>query len=856
MSQLIPLSLSSFGYAPVIFGSTISTGSLHAASPGPPCLAPSAADISAAQLQPGATNSSIPGHIVPVVQHGKLAYKGAVPELQQIHLELVFKLRNLAQFTQCLDSIQDPQSANYGRFLNSSTLSPYLATPGQKASIVSFFTKRGFNVTAGASPLVLQLTGTVGLTEKTLGVTLKYFTTSNNVFYAVDTDPSLPSAFANLVTGIIGLDNYTVPKHLESPCSGPFCPQGIQVGYTLSSLYSSGYNGAGQTVAVVDVPGDPNPQSAINTFNTQYGLPSVTLNLQYPDGLPSSYDPGWASETAMDIEAVHSVAPGAGIVLLYDQVYLMNAVDYVASHNLAKIVSNSWTYGCPGNCRDIDLSSSFVSSVDSRLALDASQGLTILFASGDQGAIPGGSLGTEFPASDPNVLAIGATNLVLSGCNTMTCSGYGSETGASISGGGYSGYFSEPAWQTSTIGAKSGRAVPDVSMLGYSPNFWVYSTASDKCGIGGNSAGWFYCAGTSLSTPLWSGFLAIVLQMRGGVAFGNIGPLLYQTANNPTYSSNFHDIISGTNNGYSAGPGWDPVTGWGSPIASSLALTLSSAMVVFNTAPSTFPTGTLAGSITACGGTFTDGQSSPCPNSFSATANLPSPSTGWQFDHWHWTGGVTCTSSTANPASCAFSDPGSLTAVFAAQITFMINPVSSSALINWSSCGGAGYANLASIFSTSFGSVAACYVPVGYTLSSWNCSGGLACSGSNDPTTVSFTGPGTIALNLKTGSLSNPVSTSLTVSAVPSNPSHGTSFTVSGTLMANGVGLGGEQLVLVFGWTSSIVTVTTQPDGSFSYIATAPATAGSYKIQVFFLGDLGGSTQNQPSTATAAINDS
>src|SRR5208337_4228404 len=120
----------------------------------------------------------------------------------------------------------------------------------------------------------------------------------------------------------------------------------------------------------------------------------------------------------------------------------MNSVDYVATYHLAKIVSDSWAYGCGDgiSCSDTELSSVLVSSVDTRLALDAAQGLTVLFGSGDEGAKPDGStLGTVFPASDPNVLAVGATNLGLSGCSTTTCSGYGSESGAVISGGGVSG---------------------------------------------------------------------------------------------------------------------------------------------------------------------------------------------------------------------------------------------------------------------------------------------------------------------------------------------------------------------------------------------------------------------------------
>jgi hypothetical protein len=426
-----------------------------------------------------------------------------------------------------------------------------------------------------------------------------------------------------------------------------------------------------------------------------------------------------------------------------------------------------------------------------------------------------------------------------------------------ISGGGYSGYFAEPSWQTSTIGSVSGRAVPDVSMFGYAPNFWVYSTTANSCG-GTSGADWFPCAGTSLSTPLWAGVLAVALQVRGGAPFGNIGPRLYQLAASSSYSNDFHDITSGSNNyhgspSYSATTGWDAVTGWGTPIANNLVLDLSR-VVVFHTNPTGFLSATSPGTITACAGTFSNGQASEsCGSSFSATANLPSPATGWQFDHWTWTGGVTCGSSSDNPAACSFSGGGSLTAVYGAQVSFVTSPSSSSALISWGSCAGLGHANGESIYSTSYGSATACYVPNGYTFSSWTCSGGLACSGSNNPTTVTFTGPGTITLNLKTGSLSNPVSTSLTASASPSIPTQGATFTVSGTLTTNGVGVSGETIVLVFGWNSNIVTVTTAPDGSYIYSATAPASAGSYKVQAFFLGDYSGNPQYLPSTATATI---
>jgi len=415
----------------------------------------------------------------------------------------------------------------------------------------------------------LKVSGTVGKFESLLGVSESLFReNATTVFYAPTSGPWMPGNYAALVDAIQGLDNYTHPVPVESPCSSPYCPQGIRVGYSISSLLGSGQDGSGITVAVVDAPGDSNIQSAINTYDSQYNLASTTLAVLYPDGIPSSYDSGWALETALDVESVHTVAPGAHIAVLYagpTTTDLVDLVDYVATHHIANVVSDSWVECL---CSDTQLSGQYVSSIDLRLAVDSSLGLTILFASGDWGATPdGANLGTMFPASDPNVLAVGATNLALSGCGTTICTGYSSETGAVISGGGYSGYFSEPPWQTSAIGTISGRGVPDVSMFGYQPFYWTYST---------NGGGWRQVAGTSLSSPLWAGVLAILDQSKGGVALGNVAPMLWQLASSSSYAADFHDVTSGNNNyygtgGYPAVLGWDPVTGWGTPIASALS---------------------------------------------------------------------------------------------------------------------------------------------------------------------------------------------------------------------------------------------------------------------------------------------
>ncbi len=259
------------------------------------------------------------------------------------------------------------------------------------------------------------------------------------------------------------------------------------------------------------------------------------------------------------------------------------------------------------------------------------------------------------------------------------------------------------------------------------------------------------------------------------------------------------------------------------------------------------------------GGSGSVAPSCPGPGGCSETVGssislIAMPSANWQFSSWSVAGASCSGGGSSNP--CAFSmpnNPVTVSATFAqgcpgcALVTFITNPASDGA-ISWDSCSNTGYTNGQTLLSSNFGAHAICYVPSGYTFSNWTCTGGLACSGSNDPTTVSFTGPGTITLNLKTGSLSSPVSTSLTASATV----NGASFTVSGSLTANGVGLSNEKIVLVFGWSTNIVTLKTA-SGSYTYTAAAPISAGTYNVDVLFLGDYGASTQYLPSKATAKI---
>jgi len=337
------------------------------------------------------------------------------------------------------------------------------------------------------------------------------------------------------------------------------------------------------------------------------------------------------------------------------------------------------------------------------------------------------------------------------------------------------------------------------------------------------------------ATPNGIGLSSLITEDFGTAA--NTGPFLLGVVYNDRNNNNFYDIgegiagvtittssgwyyaISSSAGGYAipigtsgtitvtaSGLGFGPITktvtlngvnvkldftSQTSTVTSSQSITQTSPVtVIFQSTPSSFTGSTTPGTITACGNTYSSGQStSNCGSSFTASANLPAPAAGWQFNHWTWAGGVTCSSNSANPVSCSVSaSGGSLMAVYEAQVTFLTNPASS-ALISWGSCSNPSQGNGVSFFSTSYGSatVTACYVPSGYTLSNWSCSRGLACSGSNSPTLVTFTGPGTITLNLRA---QTQTTSTLTTSTVASSSTQTLTVTTSTTYSTPEFGFG------------------------------------------------------------------
>jgi hypothetical protein len=370
-------------------------------------------------------------------------------------------------------------------------------------------------------------------------------------------------------------------------------PAQIRHAYGIDQLSFNGgtvpADGSGETIAIVDAYGDPDITFDLRQFDHQLGLPdppSFTIMNQnggstLPSPPPASLN-GWATETALDVEWAHVVAPGASILLVEanDQnqasdgtpTSLLTAVATAAKQPGVVVVSMSWGY--PEFANEVVADSTF-------LTPSGHGGVTFVAASGDSGAPPG------WPAISPNVLSVGGTTLNLDSAGNIL-----SESGWSGSGGGLSTTEAQPSYQNgllinnggSIISAGGKRANPDVA-YDSDPNtgFPVYDTFTNPA-----STPWEQVGGTSDAAPQWSALIAIADQGRALLGLGSLDgrsqilPSIYGFP-----GSNLHDITTGTSTGspnYAAGLGYDLVTGRGSPIANQIVSTLDEHFAI--TAPS------------------------------------------------------------------------------------------------------------------------------------------------------------------------------------------------------------------------------------------------------------------------------
>jgi subtilase family serine protease len=381
----------------------------------------------------------------------------------------------------------------------------------------------------------------------------------------------------------------------------PACypPQQFRAAYGIAPLLDRGIDGRGITVALPEQ-AETGPAQFLTVtdirldmadFDRRFGLPPAQIQVSTTLAGPSA-SPWLASpEELEDTELVHAVAPDAAIrEILVAPAAVSTPAKFAATFaayvrigvRYAQVISQSGI-GQDFNVGENSWTSAEVATVNSALEYAAARHVTVIAASGDEGALGEGSSTPVkeviLPASDPLVLGVGGTILT---ANPATGT-YISETAWNTpgapqqpgsSGGGFSHLFARPAYQDDVPGIGAARGVPDVAADGSGTTGMalVYSAPD---GGGGNLIG---AGGTSAGAPFWAGLIALADQ-EAGHPLGFVNPAIYQIARGPQYNKAFHEVTTGDNTvvlngitvtGYQAGPGWNPVTGWGTPDAQVL----------------------------------------------------------------------------------------------------------------------------------------------------------------------------------------------------------------------------------------------------------------------------------------------
>ena len=442
----------------------------------------------------------------------------------------------------------------------------------------------------------MGLAGTVANVTAAFGVELfDYSHPELGDFHARTGKISVPAELGNAITGVFGFNNHRTLRRgrpgarfvHESAASAKQTRQWF-IPTELAAIYSfpEGANLADQCIALLEFGGGVE-QADVAAYFKKIGVPAPQLEIIALDGenTDPEADPESTGEVMLDIDVAGALAPGAKLAVYFstfDEKGLIDCLSAVIADttNNPSVVSISWGWdeNQPFN-GPVLWSPAAIDHINHSLLAAAQLGITICVSTGDDGSeaqVRDGRAHVNFPASSPYVLAVGGTTLHArknTNGETQITEVVWNDGPRSGTGGGISDYTPVPSWQESLVprsinpGHFAGRGIPDVAANG-----------DPKTGYLTSSGGKFQVVGgTSASAPLWASLIARINALIG-TRVGNFNALLY-TKIGP--AGVLRDITVGNNdtdgllNGqFAAKPGWDPCTGWGSPVGTALLAAL------------------------------------------------------------------------------------------------------------------------------------------------------------------------------------------------------------------------------------------------------------------------------------------
>ncbi len=561
----------------------------------------------------------------------------------------------LAALQARVNAVSKPGSASYRHFISTAQYhKTYDPTPAAVAAVTKFLKDSKLSVASvAANNQYLTVSGTVAHAQAAFGTTINRYSHDGKTVQANSSTLTVPSTIAGAVLAISGID--TTPAIVKPAKSTPAPPPPAYVNGRPCSLYygqlkatlaadyktklpkfqgktlsyapcgytgpqfraayegTTSLDGSGVTVAIVDAYAAPTIAKDANTYAESHGDGSY-LPGQLTQNTPASYShfadcgpSGWFGEETLDVEAVHAMAPAANIRFYAAKSCmdddLLTAITKVVNENKASLVTNS--YGEPDQAE----SSALIAADEVVFLQGALQGISFLFSSGDNGDELANTAikQTDSSASDPYVTAVGGTSTAIDESGALAGeNGWGTETYALSddgkswtaggylygAGGGYSTLFNRPSYQNGVVPAyaPAGRAVPDVAMNA-DPNTGMLIGETQTFPNGSHHYSEYRIGGTSLSSPLFAGMTALLVQNSGRIGFLNptiygqykagtfndvspksavgMGPGVVRVNNvnsvDPTDGLAYIVRTFGQDSSLPTVKGWDPVTGIGSP---------------------------------------------------------------------------------------------------------------------------------------------------------------------------------------------------------------------------------------------------------------------------------------------------
>jgi len=557
---------------------------------------------------------------------------GALAPATDIHLDVTLKLPDPSALTAFIASLSERHSPDFQHFLRPGQFGQLFGPPlSQVAAVEAVLRADGLRPgPVSRNRLSIPVTATASAIDRAFHVNLvRYRLPSGRKAFTTLSAPSISASVAADVGGIVGLSDLVQPTSLAlhwtkvrgkdplaglavqaagsgpTPCAaattvaqnyGSFTANQFATYYHMTPLYAQGDTGQGVHIALVELEDDS--PTDIAAYQSCYGTHTVVNYIPVDGGTSPdhTYGRSGTGEAALDIEDVIGIAPEATIDVYQglqdaDTSQILDVYSAILNADTDPVVSTGW-----GGCEP-DADPALLSAEHDLFSQAATQGQVVFAAAGDTGSTDcygdpssanGSQLAVDDPASQPYVVGVGGTSIVIGSDTETAWNDSGGVNGAG--GGGVSGEWCMPAYQyqpdiaglisSDSLAAPTAcgtkrpymREVPDVSadadpVTGY-VTFW------DGAWQGGE-------AGTSASTPLWAAAAVLIdsspycSEYDSSDATGTLSTTLYAIADSDYYLSAFFDVTRGKNayapssytgSLYPATKGYDMATGLGTPL--------------------------------------------------------------------------------------------------------------------------------------------------------------------------------------------------------------------------------------------------------------------------------------------------